>query len=173
MKVELGKKMRLNARHFFLILRIWRGIALRLRRIYYKLFLGNLGKGSSITSRVFIDHPYNVFIGQNTAINQNALIQGSPDAKIIIGDGVHISFGVMLITASLNLENVEYAQGHNANGIVVGDNAWIAAGAIILPGITIGENSIVAAGSVVTSSVEPDTLVAGVPAKAIRKLGSK
>lgn len=47
---------------------------------------------------------------------------------------------------------------------------WIGAGAIILPGITIGEYSVVAAGAVVTKDVPPYTLVAGVPAKAMKKL---
>lgn len=48
--------------------------------------------------------------------------------------------------------------------------AWIGAGAIILPGVTIGECSIVAAGAVVTKSVPPYTMVAGVPAKVVKRL---
>ena len=48
--------------------------------------------------------------------------------------------------------------------------AWIGAGAIILPGITIGECSVVAAGAVVTKDIPPYTMVAGVPAKVIKKI---
>ena len=48
--------------------------------------------------------------------------------------------------------------------------AWICAGAIILPGVTIGECSVIAAGAVVTKDVPPYTMVAGVPAKEVRKL---
>jgi len=155
----------------FILVRVWRAVMVRLRYLYYKLALAGLGKGSSITSHVFIDHGYNVYIGSNTNVNQNVLIQASPDAKIVIGDAVHISFGAMLITASLNLENVEYAQGHKANGVTVGDNVWIAAGAVILPGVKIGENSIVGAGAVVNHDVEPNTIAVGIPAKAICKLG--
>lgn len=47
---------------------------------------------------------------------------------------------------------------------------WIGAGATILPGITIGENSVVGAGSVVTKDVEPNTIVAGNPARVIRRI---
>ena len=47
---------------------------------------------------------------------------------------------------------------------------WIGAGATILPGVTIGENAVVGAGSVITHDVEPNTLVAGNPAKFIRKI---
>ena len=50
------------------------------------------------------------------------------------------------------------------------NRAWIGAGATILPGVTIGENSVVGAGSVVTRDVEPNTIVAGNPARVIRKI---
>ena len=49
-------------------------------------------------------------------------------------------------------------------------NAWIGAGAIILPGVTVGENAIVAAGAVVKKDVPANTLVAGVPAKVVRNI---
>ncbi len=51
-------------------------------------------------------------------------------------------------------------------------NAWIGAGAIVLPGVRIGECSVVGAGAVVTADVEPFTVVAGVPARLIRRLPS-
>lgn len=51
--------------------------------------------------------------------------------------------------------------------------AWIGAGASILPGVTIGENSVVGAGSVVTKDVPADTIVAGNPARIIRKIDKK
>lgn len=54
--------------------------------------------------------------------------------------------------------------------VLVKQNAWIGAGATILPGVTIGEHSVVAAGAVVPRDVAPRTLVAGVPARQIRKL---
>ena len=48
--------------------------------------------------------------------------------------------------------------------------AWIGAGATILPGVTIGENSVVGAGSVVTRDVESNIIVAGNPARVIKKI---
>lgn len=54
--------------------------------------------------------------------------------------------------------------------IVIKRNAWIGAGATILPGVTIGENSIVAAGAVVSRDVPPNTVVAGVPARIVKQL---
>ena len=54
--------------------------------------------------------------------------------------------------------------------IVIKRNAWIGAGATILPGVTIGENSIVAAGAVVSKNVPSNTIVGGVPAKHIKNI---
>jgi acetyltransferase-like isoleucine patch superfamily enzyme len=53
--------------------------------------------------------------------------------------------------------------------VKIGDNVWIGMNAIILKGVTIGENSVVAAGSVVTKNVEPNTVVAGNPAVAVKR----
>jgi acetyltransferase-like isoleucine patch superfamily enzyme len=54
--------------------------------------------------------------------------------------------------------------------VVLGKGSWIAPGCIILPGVKIGENSVVGAGSVVIKDVDPFTIVAGSPAKFIKKL---
>lgn len=51
--------------------------------------------------------------------------------------------------------------------VAIEDDVWIGAGAIVLPGVTVGRGAIVAAGAVVTKSVEPYTIVAGVPARPI------
>lgn len=54
--------------------------------------------------------------------------------------------------------------------IVIKRNAWIGAGATVLPGVTIGENSIVAAGAVVSRDVAPNTVVSGIPARIVKSL---
>lgn len=54
--------------------------------------------------------------------------------------------------------------------VVIRCNAWIGAGAMILPGVTVGENAIVAAGAVVTKDVPDNAVVAGVPAKVLRNI---
>jgi hypothetical protein len=56
--------------------------------------------------------------------------------------------------------------------VVIRRKAWIGAGAIILPGVTVGENAIVAAGAVVTKDVPDNTIVAGVPAKTLRRINT-
>jgi len=58
-------------------------------------------------------------------------------------------------------------QGITANGIIIGQDVWIGAGARILDGVKIGHGAVVAAGAVVTRSVQESVIVAGVPAKEI------
>ncbi len=54
--------------------------------------------------------------------------------------------------------------------VIIGDNVWIGACVTIVPGVTIGDNAIIAAGAVVTKNVEPNTVVGGVPAKFIKNI---
>ena len=61
-------------------------------------------------------------------------------------------------------------QGVNTTPVVIEDDIWIGANAVILPGVTIGQHSVVAAGAIVTKDVPPHSLVAGVPAKVIRQI---
>ena len=61
-------------------------------------------------------------------------------------------------------------QGVSTNSVVIGDDIWVGANAVILPGVTIGNHSVVAAGAVVTKDVPPHSLVAGVPAKIIKEI---
>ena len=58
----------------------------------------------------------------------------------------------------------------SSKDIVVEDGVWIGTRALICPGVTIGAGSVVAAGAVVIRSVPPNSLIAGVPAKVVRKL---
>lgn len=85
--------------------------------------------------------------------------------------GINLRYGpnVHIISGSHDLNNYE---AHTAGSpIVIGDNCWIGAGAIILPEVNLGNHVIVAAGSVVTKSFkEDDILIGGVPAKIIKKL---
>jgi acetyltransferase-like isoleucine patch superfamily enzyme len=89
---------------------------------------------------------------------------------IIIGKDVWIGPKVNLI--SMNHQVDDYRVYATADPIVIGDHCWLATGATILPGVRLGNHVVVAAGAVVTKSFpEDDILLAGVPAKVVRKLG--
>ena len=85
-----------------------------------------------------------------------------------IGDRVAIGPNVILVTSSdPNFSRIWDSVKIQRGKIIINDDAWIGAGAIILPDITIGEGAIVGAGAVVTRNVDAFTKVAGVPAKKI------
>ena len=110
-------------------------------------------------------------IGQRTAINEFNNIRAA-GGEITIGDNCLISQFVSIIAS-----NHSTARGvpmrdqpwHALrNTVHVGDDVWVGAHVVVLPGVTIGTGSIVAAGAVVTSDIPPNAIAAGVPAR-VRK----
>jgi acetyltransferase-like isoleucine patch superfamily enzyme len=88
---------------------------------------------------------------------------------IVIGKNVWIGPKVSII--SMNHDPYDYHQYIKTEPIVIGDNCWLCTGCIILPGVKLGNHVIVAAGAVVTRSFEEDNIVlAGVPARIIKRL---
>lgn len=118
-------------------------------------------------------------VGSDTFINPNVIIvddRYATQIKIKIGERVAISPGVILISSSSPNNSLLKTNDYVKNNLVktecitVGDDVWIGAGAIILPGIKIGNKAIIGAGAVVTKNVPEMTIVAGVPAQIIKKL---
>ncbi len=110
-------------------------------------------------------------IGDYTSIWYGTVI--SARHEITIGDQCAISWNCTIIDNDMHeicySEDAPPARpSHNA--VTIGNHVWIGAQAIILKGSTIGENSVVAAGAIVTKDVPPFTLVAGAPAKIVRKI---
>ena len=109
-------------------------------------------------------------IGPRSFINRQVYFDCSGSIKI--GAGVSIGHHCIIITTGHAIGPPEFRAADTLiQNVVIGDGAWIGAGATILPGVTIGDGAIVAAGALVASGVAPNTLVGGVPAKLIRDLG--
>ncbi|MBD5305171.1 MAG: hypothetical protein HDS12_02610 [Bacteroides sp.] len=89
---------------------------------------------------------------------------------ITIDDGAMIAANVQLIS---NNHDLYERQVITCKPVHIGKNAWIGAGATILPGVTVSDNAVVGAVSVVTKDVAPDTIVAGNPAKLIKAIPPK
>lgn len=108
-------------------------------------------------------------IGKRVFINSNVRFQCLQGGEILIGDDVQIGPRCQFETLNhtLHYEKNKQRKSHY-KPIIVENNAWIGARAIILQGVTVGEGSIVAAGAVVTKNVPPNTVVGGVPAKHIK-----
>ena len=90
--------------------------------------------------------------------------------EITIGDYCQIANNVIIVSTNHNIDGGLYYNNVISYNVTIGNNVWIASGAIILPGVNIGDNSVVAAGAVVTRDVPDNVVVAGVPAKIIKKI---
>lgn len=106
-------------------------------------------------------------MGSDCSLNSYAVVSGS----VTMGDGVRIASHASLYGFNHGFAEVDrpiYHQPHTSKGIVIGDDVWIGANAVLLDGVTVGSHSIVAAGAVVTRDVPPYAIVGGNPAKLIR-----
>ncbi len=91
-----------------------------------------------------------------------------------IGDRVSVGPRVTIVTASSpNYSRLAGIVGIRKGPVMIEDDAWIGAGAILLPDVTIGSMTIVGAGAVVTESVPPRSVAIGVPAKVVRGIESQ
>lgn len=139
-------------------------------RLFHAL-LGALGDDSAILPPFLCDYGANIHAGARLFMNFGCIVLDC--AKVTIGDDVQIATAVQIITATHPLDAAERATGwETARPVQIGDRAWIGAGAILLPGVTVGADSVVGAGAVVTRDVAPNTVVAGNPARVIRRLGT-
>lgn len=118
----------------------------------------------------YTDCGLNIIVGRNVFINSCCNFQDQ--GGITIGDGSLIGHKVVLATLNHGFAPEDRGSLYPAP-IIIGRNVWIGASATILPGIAIGDNAIIAAGAVVTKDVSQNTVVAGVPAKVIRTLNKK
>lgn len=132
----------------------------------------NGGGSGRVTGEVSLSYLNNISIGENSFVNGGQLAAG-PNSKIIIGNNVMISYGVHIRTQYHNYKNRDIPmckQGMSEKDIIIEDNCWIGHSAHIMSGVTIHTGSVVGANAVVTRDVEPNTVVAGVPARVIAKL---
>lgn len=135
---------------------------------YYELLhkvFPNLGENCRIETPFSGVRTANVKFGRNVIVMPGCLMTSAGGIKI--DDDVQIAANVQLISNNHDLENRHVI---TCKPVHICRSVWIGAGATILPGITIGENAVVGAGSVVTHDVEPNTIVAGNPAKLIRRI---
>lgn len=136
--------------------------------------LARFGAGSSLRPLCSLVRTDRIEIGERVAIRPQTILMASDFASIIIGNDVLIGCGVHFYSANhaFDRPDVKIAdQGYSpSEDIVVENDVWIGANAIILPGVRIGRHSVVAAGSVVTRSVEPFSVHAGVPARKIKNI---
>ncbi len=129
-----------------------------------------LGRRSVVESFCCINNAVgDVIIGDHTRIGIHCTIIG----PVCIGSHVNLAQGITVTALNHNFEDITQRidqQGITTKPIVIGDDVWIGANSVILPGVTLGSHVVVAAGAVVTKDVPDNCVVAGVPARVIKQL---
>ena len=141
------------------------------RRVLMKEMLGDVGENC------YIEPPFHanwggkhVHMGNNVYANFG--LTCVDDADIYIGDKVMFGPNVVIATANhpINAELREKAYQYNKE-VHIGNNVWIGAGAVIVPGVTIGDNSVIGAGSIVTKDIPANVVAVGNPCRVLREIG--
>ncbi len=141
------------------------GIEVKRRNAFYEDTIEGGCVGIHTLPGVAIYYPRNVHFGKNVFLNRGVYVV-APE-KIVFGSNVLVG-----PYAVINSGNHRYRdssrlirdQGHKLAPIQIEDDEWIGSHAVIMPGVKLGRGCVVAAGAVVTKSVEPNMVVAGVPA---------
>lgn len=111
-------------------------------------------------------------IGENFYANFNLTLVD--DADVFIGDSVMIAPNVVIATGTHPVCPELRRRVYQYNlPVRIGNNVWIGAGSIILPGVTIGDNTVIGAGSVVTKDIPADVVAVGNPCRVMRKIGER
>ncbi len=138
-----------------------------LRRLVSELTGKDVGEEFGLFPPIYADYGQNLTIGKGVFINSGCCFQDQ--GGIEIGDGCLI--GQQVVIATLNHNLAPDKRGSMVPAPVkIGRNVWIGAHATILQGVTIGDNAVIAAGAVVNKDVPKNAVVAGVPAKVIRMI---
>jgi acetyltransferase-like isoleucine patch superfamily enzyme len=117
-----------------------------------------------------------ITVGNNVAFNRGVHINAACGGKIQIGNNSLIGPGVVMRTANHQYSRTDIniqVQGHIAADIIIEDDCWIGANAIILGGVSIGKGAVIGASSVVTKDIPSMAVAVGVPAKIIKYRNSE
>ena len=131
--------------------------------------------GSPVDASTSVFAPFHTNIGRNIVLGKRVFINHA--CSFLDLGGITIEDDVMIgprvnITSENHPVDIPTRKSMVPAEVIIRNNAWIGAGATILPGVTVGSNSVVAAGALVNKDVPPNTVVAGVPARVIREMGN-
>jgi len=127
-----------------------------------------MGEGSWIAGHALVRG--DVELGAHTTVNPYAMISG----KVRCGDGVRIASHVSIVGFNHGFDDPDvpiHTQKHESLGIVIGDDVWIGANAVVLDGVTVGKGAVIAGGAVVSRGGPPLAIVGGIPARVVRYRG--
>jgi acetyltransferase-like isoleucine patch superfamily enzyme len=136
----------------------------------------HFGEGSEFRPHAFADYTNKISIGNNVVIRPGTFLFADemPEGTITIEDDIGMGGGVHIYVTKHRFDligvPIKYQGYYQSKPVRICKGSWIGANSVILLGVTIGENAVVGAGAVVTKDVEPYTVVAGNPARVIRRI---
>lgn len=138
-----------------------------IQELFFKLIDKPVDNTLGLFPPFYTDCGKNVTIGKNVFINEGCCFQDQ--GGIEIGDGCLI--GQQVVIATLNHDLNPARRGDMfPKPVKLGKGVWVGAHSTILPGVTVGDNAVIAAGAVVNKDVAPNTVVAGVPARKVKDI---
>ena len=137
------------------------------RGLLSELFGYRVPQSLRVFPPLYADFGKNIAVGENVFIN--ACCHFQDHGGVTIGDGCQIGHNVVFATLNHGLSPEERSHTYPAP-IVLEKNVWVGSNATILQGVTIGDNAVIAAGAVVTKDVAANSIVGGVPAKSIKSI---
>ncbi len=135
-----------------------------IRKFLYKLFGLKIGKNSRIGINTIIVSPKRIKIGHNTIINEMCYLDGR--GQLEIGNNSSISFRTTILTATHNANSNDFE--YYEKKVVIGNNVWLGANAIVLDGSIINNYAVIGAGSVFKGTANENDIYIGNPAKKIK-----
>ena len=137
------------------------------RNLLSRLYGKTVDESFRVFPPFYTDFGKNITVGKNVFIN--ACCHFQDHGGVSLGDGCQIGHNVVFATLNHGLAPEDRQTTYPAP-ITLGKNVWVGSNSTILQGVTIGDNAVIAAGAVVTKDVPENTIVGGVPARIIRKI---
>ncbi|SCM66073.1 hypothetical protein KARMA_0245 [Donghicola eburneus] len=129
-----------------------------------------LGAGSQISPTTSFANPERITAGRGLHLGAESTLWAGPAfGAIHIGNDVLMGPSVLVTAANYRFNDGQpvTSQAMDEADVVIGDDVWLGARALVMPGVTIGDGAIIAAGAVVTKDIPAFAIAAGVPAKVV------
>lgn len=137
-----------------------------------KKLLAEIGENCYIEPPLHANWGKYTHLGSNVYANFNLTLVD--DTDIFVGDNVMIGPNVVIATAGHPVNPALRLQAAQFNiSVHIGNNVWIGAGAIVLPGVHIGDNSVIGAGSIVTKDIPANVVAVGNPCRVLREINER
>lgn len=139
------------------------------RQEIMKLIFAEVGENCFIEPPLQANWGIHTHLGKNVYVNFNLTLVD--DTHIYIGDYVMIGPNVTIATAEHPIEpNLRKKAAQFNIPVTIGNNVWLGANSVILPGVTVGENSVIGAGSVVTKDIPANVVAVGNPCRVLKAI---